>query len=67
MIGTSSLVSQNVLCKTINIGGIYNCNTALTGNYVGLQKVGTDFFVWAELRAYEMPPMSLTVSMLSTN
>ena len=32
-----------------------------------MQKVGTDYFVWSEIRAYEMIPMILTVSMLSTN
>ena len=67
MIGTSSTISQNSLCKTINNGGIYNCNNPLTGNYVGLQKIGTEYFWWFELRAYEMPPMLLTESMLSTN
>ena len=32
-----------------------------------MQKVGTDYFVWAEIRAYEMIPMILTVSLLTTN
>ena len=39
----------------------------MTGNYVGLYKNGLSYFIWYELRAYEMPPMTLTVSMLSTN
>ena len=39
----------------------------MSGNYVGVQKTGTTFFAWAEIRAYEMPPMTLTVSMLRTN
>jgi hypothetical protein len=67
MIGTSSTVANNALCKQINMAGIHTCTTPLVGNFVGLQKIGTDFFVWNELRAYEMPPMALTVSMLSTN
>ncbi len=49
------------------MGGIYSCNTPLTGNNIGLQKIGTNYSVWAELRAYEMSPMALTASMLSTN
>ena len=49
------------------MGGIYNCNTPLAGNYLGVQKIGTDYFVWNEIRAYEMPPMVLTETMLSTN
>jgi hypothetical protein len=47
--------------------GIYKCTTPLFGNFVGLQKIGTDHSTWNELRAYEMPPMTLTASMLRTN
>ena len=39
----------------------------MSGNYVGVHKYGTTYFAWAEIRAYEMPPMTLTVSMLGTN
>ena len=66
-IGTSETVADNELCKQIDFGGIYTCDTPLNGNYVGIQKNGSNYFIWVELRAYEMPPMSLTESMLSTN
>jgi|688.fasta_scaffold361417_1 hypothetical protein len=49
------------------MGGIYTCITPLVGNFVGVQKIGTEYFVWNEITAYEMPPMALTASMLSTN
>ena len=67
-IGTSSTVSNNALCKNIDFGGIYTCDTALNGNYVGIQKIGIYcYFIWVELRAYETPPIALTAAMLSTN
>ena len=66
-VGTSPTVANNALCKRINNGGIYTCDYPLSGNYVGVQKIGTDLFLWGEIRAYEMPPMTLSVSMLSTN
>jgi hypothetical protein len=46
---------------------MYICDTPLVGKYIGLQKIGFDFFIWVELRAYEMPPMTLTEFMLRTN
>jgi hypothetical protein len=49
------------------MSGMYACNTALTGNYVGLQKKGTGEADWHEFRAYENSPMTLTESMLSTS
>jgi hypothetical protein len=60
-------VSSNELCKHINFGGIYSCDTPLSGNFVGLQKIGNCHYIWVELRAYEMTPMTLTELMLSTN
>ena len=67
-IGTSSTVSNNALCKNIDFGGIYTCDTALNGNYVGIQKIGIYcYFIWVELRAYETPPIALMAAMLSTN
>ena len=66
-IGTSATVLSNAICKNINQSGIYTCDTKLSGNYVGLQKHGNNYFAWNELRAYEAPPIALTLSMLSTN
>ena len=66
-IGTSATVKSNALCKHIDFGGIYTCDTVLNGNYVGIQKIGNCHYIWVELRAYEMPPMALTAAMLSTN
>ena len=49
------------------MSGMYACNTALTGNYVGLQKKGTGEADWHEFRAYETSPMILTESMLRSS
>ncbi len=55
------------MCINISKSGIYTCSTPLDGNFVGLLKNGIDFFIWVELRAYEMPPMTLTEAMFVTN
>ena len=66
-IGASATIANNPVCKHIDFGGIYTCDTPLNGNYVGIQKIGSCHYIWVELRAYEMPPMALTEEMLSTN
>ena len=66
-IGTNSTVAANPVCKHIDFGGMYTCDTPLNGNYVGIQKTGNCHYIWVELRAYEMSPMVLTAAMLSTN
>lgn len=52
------------------MSGIYTCDIPLFGNNVGIHRSFPKngmFMSLVELRAYEMPPMALTVSMLSTN
>jgi hypothetical protein len=39
----------------------------LTGSKVGVQKNGSDYFAWHEIRAYETAPTTLSESMLSAN
>ena len=49
------------------MSGVHTCNAPLIGNYIGVARSGTDYFSWHEIRAYEMIPLALTGSMLSTN
>ena len=49
------------------MSGVHTCNAPLIGNYIGVERSGTDYFSWHEIRAYEMIPLALTGSMLSTN
>ena len=70
-VGSSTTVKNNAVCKSgINNQGIFNCNSPLTGKYLGLTRE-TDYctcnFSWAEIRAYEFPPLTITTGMLSTN
>ena len=69
-VGTSATVTKNAVCKSgINNQGIFLCDEPLTGTYLGLVRESTskEWFVWAEIRAYELLPIVITTSMLSTN
>ena len=67
-IGTSSVVLQNPICKTINTEDMYTCDSPLTGNFLGLRRevdASNYFGGFMEVRAYEVSPFVMTSDMLS--
>ena len=62
-------MGSNALCIAIDFSGIYDCTNPLTGTYIELRRtdITIDFYVWAEIRAYEHKPFALTTSMMSSN
>ena len=48
---------------------MFICDSPLTGRYLGLIRESTwyGWYLWAEIRAYEFPPITITTAMMSTN
>lgn len=68
-VGASSDITMNALCKSlIQVSGIYTCDMPLTGSFVGLIREGlqSDYYSWAEIRAYEYAPFVITSTMLTS-